>query len=126
MLFASAWASDTTAYFFGRRWGSHKIAPKISPNKTWEGAAAGFVGASLAVAAFWLTAPAMMPWWAALGIALVMGVVGQASGYLNSMIKRANGVKDSGNLLPGHGGVIDRFDTFVLAAPLVYLLLSLI
>jgi phosphatidate cytidylyltransferase len=79
-----------------------------------------------AVLGFWLTAPAMMPLWAALGVGLIMGIAGQASGYLNSMIKRANGVKDSGKLLPGHGGVIDRFDTFILAAPLVFLLLSLL
>ncbi len=126
MLFASAWLTDTTAYFFGRRWGHRKIAPDISPNKTWEGAAAGFLGGLAAVLGIWATAPAMMPFWAALAIGLIMGVAGQASGYLNSMIKRANGVKDSGNLLPGHGGIIDRFDTFVLSAALVYYLLALI
>lgn len=126
MLFASAWLTDTTAYVVGKRWGSHKIAPAISPNKTWEGAAAGALGAFAAAAISWAAAPAMMPWWAAAGVGLIMATAGQASGYVNSMIKRANGVKDSGNLLPGHGGVIDRFDTFILSSALVYFLLSLI
>ncbi|MBI3551664.1 MAG: phosphatidate cytidylyltransferase [Elusimicrobia bacterium] len=126
MLFASAWATDTTAYFFGRRWGHRKIAPRLSPNKTWEGALAGFVGAMAAVLIFWASAPAMMTLATALAVGLVMGVAGQASGYLNSMIKRANGVKDSGNLLPGHGGVIDRFDAFILSSALVYALLSVL
>jgi len=126
MLFSSAWLTDTTAYFFGKRWGSHKIAPVLSPKKTWEGALAGAAGAMAAVLIFWASAPAMMPFWAAVLVGLIMGSAGQLSGYLNSMIKRANGVKDSGNLLPGHGGVIDRFDTFILSSALVYLLLSLI
>ncbi len=121
--FGAAWCSDTAAYLFGRRFGRRKIAPRVSPNKTWEGAFAGLAAAVLlpaGLAALW---PAWLPPAAALKIGLVMGTLGQLGGYVNSMIKRANGAKDSGKLFPGHGGAIDRFDSFLLSAALLYYLL---
>jgi phosphatidate cytidylyltransferase len=120
LAFGAAWATDTLAYLVGRRFGRHKLAPQVSPKKTWEGAIGGLAGALLVGILF--AATGALPWAAALAIAAVLGTLGQASGLFSSLIKRANGVKDSGTLLPGHGGVLDRFDTFVLAAAVVYAL----
>jgi phosphatidate cytidylyltransferase len=122
-LFLAAWSCDTMAYLIGRRFGSHKIAPTISPKKTWEGAIAGFLAAVALSAGLALLFPSWLPIGAAIKIGFVMGTLGQLGGYVNSMIKRANGAKDSGKLLPGHGGVIDRFDAFILSAAVLYYLL---
>lgn len=120
LLFALVitWANDTVAYFVGRAIGKHPLAPGLSPKKTWEGSIAG-LGASLLVGwvfSRWLTAPVphllMM---AALG-----NIAGQAGDLLESAYKRSAGVKDSGGLLPGHGGVLDRIDALILAIPVVW------
>ncbi|HKS72096.1 MAG TPA: phosphatidate cytidylyltransferase [Terriglobales bacterium] len=120
LLFALVivWVSDTAAYFAGRSIGKHPFAPKLSPNKTWEGAVAGFLG-SLAVAfVFW-------PWVNVqlvhlLGMAAAGNVAGQVGDLLESGYKRSAGTKDSGSLLPGHGGVLDRIDALILAIPVVW------
>ncbi len=120
LLFALViiWASDTVAYFVGRAIGKHAFAPLLSPKKTWEGAVAGFVG-SLAVGvlvARWVNVP--LPH--LLGMAAAGNVAGQVGDLLESAYKRSAGVKDSGSLLPGHGGVLDRIDALILAIPVVW------
>lgn len=124
-VLGTVWISDSAAYFVGRRFGRRKLAPSISPGKTWEGVA----GALIAVALYALA-------WAALGapdnrwlgvpqalaaILLALAVVGIIGDLFESLIKRQAGVKDSGNLLPGHGGVLDRIDAPVAMLPLAVL-----
>jgi phosphatidate cytidylyltransferase len=120
LLFAMVivWVSDTAAYFAGRSIGKRPFAPKLSPNKTWEGAIAGFL-ASLVVAF------AFMPWvnvplFHLLAMAAVGNIAGQVGDLLESGYKRSAGIKDSGTLLPGHGGVLDRIDALILAIPVVW------
>lgn len=120
LLFAMVivWVSDTAAYFVGRSIGKHALAPHLSPKKTWEGTVAGFLG-SLAVGfafAYWLNVPLAH----LLGMAAVGNVAGQVGDLLESAYKRSAGVKDSGSLLPGHGGVLDRIDALILAIPVVW------
>lgn len=124
--------SDTGAYFAGRALGRHKMAPVLSPNKTWEGAAGGVLAALAGMAVLcalrdglgWTALPAWdWPKYLAAGAAL--SVAGQAGDLLESMLKRDAGVKDSGTLFPGHGGVLDRCDGFLLAAPALHLMMAL-
>jgi phosphatidate cytidylyltransferase len=112
------WVGDTSAYFVGRSIGRWKMAPSISPNKTWEGAGANFLGALFVAAVFgyWTgIQPAHM-----LGMAAVGSVAGQLGDLFESAWKRSAGVKDSGTILPGHGGMLDRIDALILAAPAVW------
>lgn len=120
LLFALVitWVGDTAAYFVGRAIGRHPFAPHLSPKKTWEGAIASLV-AALAVGALfarWIFAP--MPH--LLAMAAVGNVAGQVGDLLESAYKRSAGVKDSGSLLPGHGGVLDRIDALILTIPVVW------
>ncbi len=112
------WIGDTAAYFVGRAMGKHKLAPVLSPKKTWEGTIASILGALLVAVVFtrWLTIP--LPH--LLAMAAVGNVAGQAGDLLESAYKRSAGVKDSGSLLPGHGGVLDRIDALILAIPVVW------
>jgi phosphatidate cytidylyltransferase len=113
-------AADTGAYLVGRAIGRHKMAPAVSPGKTWEGAAGGFV-AAVAVAWFgggFLGLPPVMS--GVSGVAL--GLLAPLGDLAKSAMKREVGIKDFGNLIPGHGGVLDRFDSLLFSAPLVYLL----
>ncbi len=127
MVLGVVWVADTAAYLCGRRWGRHKLAPAVSPGKTWEGVA----GAMLAVAVY---AWAMQPWvaqdfppiagarWMVLAFVLVgLGIVGD---LFESWLKRRAQVKDSGRLLPGHGGVLDRADALTAALPFAALILT--
>ena len=126
MLFATVWLMDTAAYAAGRAFGRHKLAEGLSPRKTWEGALAGFVfavGSGCLLQR--LLTPAGLGPRGALAMGALIGVCGQLSDLAESLVKRAVGAKDSGNLLPGHGGVMDRFDSFILAAPAVYYFLTL-
>ena len=120
LLFALVitWAGDTVAYFVGRALGKHPFAPHLSPKKTWEGAIASFAGSLLVGYAFswWLSAP--VPY--LLAMAGVGNLAGQAGDLLESAYKRSAGVKDSGALLPGHGGILDRIDALILAIPAVW------
>ncbi|HEX9223911.1 MAG TPA: phosphatidate cytidylyltransferase [Candidatus Acidoferrales bacterium] len=120
LLFAMVivWVSDTAAYFAGRSIGKRPFAPKLSPNKTWEGAVAGFLG-SLAVAFVfmpWVNVPLIH----LLSMAALGNIAGQVGDLLESGYKRSAGIKDSGTLLPGHGGVLDRIDALILAIPVVW------
>jgi phosphatidate cytidylyltransferase len=112
------WVGDSAAYFAGRALGKHRMAPVLSPNKTWEGTVASILGALLVAVVFtrWLTIP--LPH--LLAMAAVGNIAGQAGDLLESAYKRSAGVKDSGSLLPGHGGVLDRIDALILAIPVVW------
>lgn len=122
-------ASDTVAFFIGRAFGRHKLAPQISPNKTWEGAIAGIIGAVV----FSLLFPPAELFSAtnplhihglSYGEAILLGVLvslfGQLGDLAESLLKRKTGVKDSGNLLPGHGGILDRLDSIIFSGAVVY------
>jgi len=115
------WANDTCAYFAGRLVGRHKLHPAVSPNKTWEGFAGGAVGSVAGMfIARWVAFPALTA-----TDCLILGLVGAVLGPLGdlceSLLKRAHGLKDSGTLIPGHGGVLDRVDALLFNAPAVYL-----
>ena len=133
-LLAIVWAGDSAAYYAGRRWGKRKLAPVVSPKKTWEGLW-GQLGAGLAfgaAAAFLLfpsaaatsSAPRTLLLGAALG--LVVSVVAVIGDLLESTFKRSCAVKDSGGLLPGHGGLLDRLDSLLYASPVLLFVLSLV
>ena len=112
--------SDAAAYYGGRLFGRHKLAPSISPGKTWEGAIAGMLASLLLAAAshywFFLNLPLKF----ALPLAAVMNVVGVLGDLTESAIKRSAGAKDTAQILPGHGGVLDRIDSLLFNAPLIY------
>jgi len=112
------WVGDTAAYFVGRSFGRVPLAAQLSPKKTWEGAAANLLGSVIvAVVMFrWLDLDAFQ----AVLMACLANIAGQAGDLLKSAYKRGAGVKDSGHLLPGHGGVLDRIDALILAAPVVW------
>ena len=112
------WVGDTLAYFVGRSFGRIPMAPQLSPKKTWEGAAANLLGSAIVGVAFyhWLNIDAF----GVVLMACLANTAGQAGDLLKSAYKRAAGVKDSGTLLPGHGGVLDRIDALILAAPVVW------
>ena len=112
--------ADTGAYYVGKALGKHKLAPKISPGKTWEGVAGGLVSAlALATAAhFWFFKELPLKW--ALPLAGVMTVLGILGDLTESAIKRGAGAKDAAKILPGHGGVLDRWDSLLFNAPLIY------
>ncbi|MBI2836424.1 MAG: phosphatidate cytidylyltransferase [Chloroflexi bacterium] len=118
----TTFASDTAAFFIGRRWGKHRMAPAISPGKTWEGAVAGALGAVAMSVFFALPTPLGLdltfPQAGSLG--LLVSVFGQMGDLVESLFKRNMGVKDSGRLLPGHGGVLDRTDSIAFAGIVVY------
>jgi len=126
LLFALAitWAADTVAYFVGRAFGKHPLAPKISPKKTWEGSVGGLLGSLLIayVFHFWLTIP--LPH--LLVMAFLGNIAGQMGDLLESAWKRSAGVKDSGGLLPGHGRILDRIDALILCIPVLWSYLVLV
>lgn len=122
--FLYLWASDTGAYVFGNLVGERKLAPAISPHKTWEGTVGGafLVTAVACVNFFFLREFSLSQW---LVIALIVVVMGTLGDLVKSVMKRSFNVKDFGNMLPGHGGIIDRFDSLIGSAPVVYAYLSL-
>jgi len=121
---AITWAADTTAYFVGRAIGKHPLAPRISPKKTWEGSIGGIAGSLLIAygASFFLRVP--LPHLFAM--AFLGNIAGQMGDLLESACKRSAGVKDSGTLLPGHGGVLDRIDALILCFPVIWYYLVLV
>jgi phosphatidate cytidylyltransferase len=112
------WVGDTSAYFVGRSVGSHALAPHLSPKKTWEGTVASFLGSLIVAVIFARFMSVPVPH--LLGMAAVGNVAGQVGDLLESAYKRSAGIKDSGSLLPGHGGVLDRIDALILAIPVVW------
>jgi phosphatidate cytidylyltransferase len=125
-LFASIWVCDSAAYFAGRTFGRHRLFERVSPNKTWEGAAAGFLAA---LGIFQLARVLVLPYMSvadALVCGIIAGVCGQIGDLAESLLKRDAGVKDSSSLIPGHGGVLDRFDSLLFVAPLIFVYLDFI
>ena len=135
------WIGDTVAYYTGRAFGRNKMAPRISPGKTWEGAVGSFVGAIIAgtlvfayssqisnaliragllVPAQAYTPPELPPLWHFAALSAMINVAAQVGDLAESLIKRGAGVKDSGTLLPGHGGMLDRIDALLFAAPVLW------
>lgn len=119
LSFLITWSTDTGAYFTGRSLGKHKLSPSISPNKTIEGAVGGIFASIFATLAFNAFVGIL-----SLHQVLLIGILGSITGQLGDLVesalKRWTGVKDSGQLIPGHGGVLDRFDSLILVSPLVY------
>jgi phosphatidate cytidylyltransferase len=131
-LFLTVWAGDTVAMYAGRAFGKRKLAPHLSPNKTWAGAIGSIVGA-VAVTGILLALSTYLaqwnsvklsysdaPWGYWLALAVVVNVAAQVGDLAESALKRSAGVKDSGTLLPGHGGILDRIDALLLAAPVLW------
>lgn len=117
LVFLLAWASDTGGYFAGRSLGRRKLAPGLSPNKTWEGAIGGLILAmAVALVYEWGKYPIIH----SILLGAAAGILAQAGDLVASSMKRCFGVKDSGKIIPGHGGVLDRFDSFLWVLPLVY------
>lgn len=125
----TTFASDTAAFFVGRALGKHHLAPRISPGKTWEGAIAGVFGAI--ILSLFFTLPKLFSvsnplylqdfsYWQAIPLGLLVSVFGQLGDLVESLLKRNMGVKDSGTLIPGHGGILDRIDSVVFAGVVVY------
>lgn len=112
--------SDTGAYYAGRAFGKHKLAPRVSPGKTWEGAVGGMLASlfAAALAHFWFFPE--LPLMAALPLAAVMNVLGVAGDLSESALKRGANAKDAAHILPGHGGFLDRLDSLLFSAPLLY------
>jgi len=124
LAFVLAWANDISAYFAGRFLGRHKMFPRVSPKKTWEGFAGGMAGSvagALATRALDLAGDLRISPGDAVALGLVAAVLGPVGDLAESMLKRAAGVKDSGKLLPGHGGLLDRIDALMFVAPWAWL-----
>ncbi len=130
-VLSTVWVTDSAAYFVGRAWGRHRLVPRLSPKKTWEGLAGGVLLGTLyagalfpAVAARWGFAPPASPW-AGWGLGLLLTLLTPLGDLAESMFKRAAHLKDSGHLLPGHGGLFDRMDSWLWAGVLGYAWLTL-
>ena len=131
-LLCTVWAGDTAALYIGRPFGRHKLAPKISPQKTWEGSIASVIGSLVAAGALLEIASYLArwnsvalsyadeAWWYWLVLAVIVNIAAQVGDLAESAMKRSAGVKDSGTLLPGHGGILDRIDALLLAAPALW------
>ncbi len=123
VIFVSIWVCDTFAYIIGSLFGKRKLAPGISPKKTVEGAAAGFLASMISVFIF---STLLMPAFNLIDIfiiGLIIGIAGQAGDLVESLFKREADLKDSSNIIPGHGGFLDRFDSSLFIAPMLYLYL---
>lgn len=125
-LFISIWSSHSLAYVMGKNIGGPKMAPNISPNKTWSGYIGALIGPAIAllICTQFITPTPSLLVTALFGV--FIGISGQAGDLLESLMKRKAGVKDSGNLIPGHGGLLDRIDALLLATPVYYMYLKLI
>jgi phosphatidate cytidylyltransferase len=130
------WCGDIAALYVGRTFGKHKLAPRLSPGKTLEGSVASILGSVLAAGLVILASDALtaygnmllhisQPVWQSLLLAAILNIAAQLGDLLESAIKRGAGVKDSGTMLPGHGGILDRIDALLLAAPVLWYVLLL-
>ncbi len=118
-LFILIWSSDSFAYFAGRLFGKHKMAPKISPKKTWEGFAGGVLLTLILGYFIESNFPELRGNWMFVGF--LVSIFAPLGDLVESQLKRTFGVKDSGNIIPGHGGILDRLDSFIICVPVVYL-----
>lgn len=136
-LMLVVWTGDSVALYTGKAWGKNKMAPRLSPGKTWEGAAGSLAGSLIITLVLigldeyfssrsltWLHIN--LSWWVLLLVAAVVNIAAQVGDLMESAIKRGSGVKDSGAMLPGHGGILDRIDALLIAAPVFWYLLMLL
>jgi phosphatidate cytidylyltransferase len=120
-IFASIWICDSVAFFGGTTLGKHKLFPRVSPNKSWEGAIFGLLFAAIAMVISKAIVLDFLSWFDVITIGLIVGIIGQIGDLIESLFKRDAGVKDSSTLIPGHGGIFDRFDSLLYSAPAVLL-----
>jgi phosphatidate cytidylyltransferase len=125
-IFASIWMCDTAAYFGGSTFGKHPLFERVSPKKTWEGAVFGFIFSVLTMIAAKILLLGYLAFQHALVLGVLIGIFGQVGDLIESRLKRDVGVKDSSTLIPGHGGLYDRFDSLVYISPIVYLYIDFI
>jgi phosphatidate cytidylyltransferase len=125
VLFGCVWGFDTGAFFAGHFWGQHKLAPRISPGKTWEGIFGG-LGVSITAAVLFAALPLGVPWYLAALLGVLVGMAAALGDLAESLIKRQTHVKDSGQFFPGHGGVLDRIDSVLFAVLVIYIFALLI
>jgi phosphatidate cytidylyltransferase len=123
-IFASIWVCDSAAYWGGTSFGKHKLYPRVSPSKSWEGAVFGFIFAIITMICAKLIILDFLSWQTIISFGIIVGLFGQIGDLIESLIKRDAGVKDSSNYIPGHGGIFDRFDSLLYSAPFVYLYLK--
>jgi phosphatidate cytidylyltransferase len=132
----SVWVGDIAALYIGRRFGRRKLSPRLSPGKTWEGSAASIAGSVIAATLVIYIGDVLssrgnlilhtsQPMWQSVILAAVLNIAAQLGDLLESAIKRGAGVKDSGTMLPGHGGILDRIDALLLATPILWFVLIL-
>ncbi len=129
LVFIGSWVSDTLAYYFGRAFGKRKLCPEVSPKKTIEGSIGGFLGGTLGCGIFGIIVSGYVPGVAIIHYFLIgalCGVMGQFGDLVASVIKRYVGIKDYGNIIPGHGGVLDRFDSILFNAVVVFYYITFI
>lgn len=119
------WAGDAGAYYIGKRFGKHKMAPRVSPKKSWEGAVASVITANLIAVPYLMHFVGGLPVFSAIVLTVTANAAGQIGDLAESAIKRGAGVKDSGGLLPGHGGLLDRVDSTLFALPIIYIYVQL-
>lgn len=120
------WIGDSAAYYAGRAFGHHKLAPRVSPNKTWEGSVASTVMSTVVGVTYWVyfaLEPAINIY-AVILVAVLVNIAGQVGDLAESLLKRRVGLKDSGDMLPGHGGILDRVDGVLFSVPVLYWLLN--
>jgi phosphatidate cytidylyltransferase len=129
IIFIGSWLSDTAAYYCGKNFGKHKLSPKVSPKKTIEGSIGGLIGATIFVGFFGIIVQKyvdIMPIYNYFIIGAFCGMFGQLGDLVASSIKRYVGIKDYSNLIPGHGGILDRFDSIIFSATIVFYYLTFI
>ncbi|MCF7802926.1 MAG: phosphatidate cytidylyltransferase [Candidatus Marinimicrobia bacterium] len=126
LIFAGVWICDTVAYFLGIRFGKHRLFEKVSPKKSVEGAVAGLLGAMAFVFGVYFSelVPGITLRMAVI-LAIIIGISGQAGDLMESWLKRRTDIKDSSSLIPGHGGVLDRFDSLLVVSPLIFIAIQL-
>lgn len=120
LVLLTVFAFDTAAFFVGRAIGRRRLAPRVSPGKTWEGTIAGAVAALAAAVGLSFAVGLPISWWEAALLGFIVAIFGQIGDLVESLLKRSTGVKDSGRLMPGHGGILDRTDSVAFVGPLVY------
>lgn len=123
-MLAAIWICDSAAYFWGTAFGKHRLYKRISPKKSWEGAIFGFIFAMFTFIIGKLILLDFLNWYDIIYMGLVVGIIGQLGDLVESMFKRDVGVKDSSNILPGHGGILDRFDSLLFVSPFIYFYLN--
>ena len=122
-ILAAIWICDSAAYYGGTALGKHKLFPRVSPKKSWEGALFGFIFAVITMVLAKIIVLDFLSWNTTILLGIIIGTIGQIGDLVESLLKRDAGVKDSSNIIPGHGGVFDRFDSLLYSAPVILLYL---